>query len=275
MNPHDQLAKPAPAMTTADAARVENVLRHLAPKWTTHFVHTIAKYGPELRVRDVAHRHPAINQPYVSKRLAAMADAGLVNRDTTFDRWAPYRLSAGARTLGPLYRAVAQWSSEHLDRPPQGRSDRIEDALRRLQLMDTTEVVRLLSEHGSMRVGHLGERVGVSEQLIATRLNRMQADGLVSRTGSRHGAPYILTDAGRALAPVYTAVQQWDNWHSAAQAVRMPAATRTLVTGADTVRTAAALRRSPAPAGLFSHTPAPQPRVPAAVTAASHPSRGR
>ncbi|MFF2616877.1 winged helix-turn-helix transcriptional regulator [Kitasatospora sp. NPDC058046] len=268
-------AQPTITMTTADAARVESVLRQLAPKWTTHFVHTIAKYGPEMRVRDIAHHHPAVNQPYVSRRLAAMADAGLVDRDATFDRWAPYRLSAGARTLGPLYRAVTQWSSEHHDHAPQGRADRIEDALRRLHLVDTTEVVRLLSKHGSMRVVHLGEHVGVSEQLIATRLNRMQADGLVVRTGSRHGAPYALTDAGHSLAPVYAAVQQWDNRHSAAPAVRVPAATRTLVTGADTVRTAAALRRSPAPANLFSHAPAPQPRVPAAVTAASHPSRGR
>ncbi|MFD8783787.1 hypothetical protein [Kitasatospora sp. NPDC059599] len=98
-----------------------------------------------MRVRDVAHHHPAVNQPNVGKRLAAMVDAGLVDRDATPGRPIP----------------------------------------------------------------------------------------------------------------------------------RVPAATRTLVTGADAVQTAAALRRSPTPAGLFSHAPAPQPRVPAAVTATSHPSRGR
>ncbi|MFJ6381396.1 winged helix-turn-helix transcriptional regulator [Kitasatospora sp. NPDC092039] len=266
---------PTSALSTADAARVETVLRQLAPKWTTHLVHTIAKYGPAMRVRDVAHYHPAVSQPYISKRLATMAGARLMDRDATFDRSAPYRLSARARTLGPLYRAVAQWSSEHLDRAPQGRSDRIEDALHRLQLVDTTEVVRLLSEHGSMRVTHLGERVGVSEQLISSRLNRMQADGLVTRTGSRHGDPYALTDAGRALAPVYAAVQQWDMRHSAASPTLVPAAIRTLATGAGPMRTAAALRRSPAPTGLFSDAPAAQPRVPAAVTAASYPSHGR
>ncbi|MFG2919053.1 winged helix-turn-helix transcriptional regulator [Kitasatospora sp. NPDC048298] len=144
------IAQPISAMAAEDAARVEAVLRQLAPKWTTHLVHTIAKYGPQMRARDIADHHPTVSRPNVNKRLAAMADLGLLDRDATFDRWAPYRLSARALTLGPLYRAVAQWSSEHLDRAPQGRSDRIEDALRRLHLADTTEVVRLLSEHGSM-----------------------------------------------------------------------------------------------------------------------------
>ncbi|MEU8926255.1 winged helix-turn-helix transcriptional regulator [Kitasatospora sp. NPDC048545] len=264
------------SMNISDAQRAEAVLRRLAPRWTTHVVHTIAKWGPEMRVSDVTPHFPSISQSYVSKRLAAMSEAGLVARDGEFDRLAPYRLSPAARTLGPVYRALAQWSIDHVDHPAQGRYDRIEDALHRLQLADTTETVRLLSEHGSLRPPHLAERLGASEQSAAARLSRMHADGLVARAGNGvHGAPYILTDAGQALGPVYTALQQWDQRHTTTVAPAVPAATRTLASPAQSVRTAAALRRSPAPSAPFSHASVPQPRIPSASTAASHPARGR
>ncbi|MFD7737680.1 winged helix-turn-helix transcriptional regulator [Streptomyces sp. MJM8645] len=262
-------------MSAADAQRAESGLRRLAPKWTTHVVHAIAKYGPEMRVADVAQQLPALSQQYVGKRLAAMSTAGLVMRDGEFDRTAPYRLSASARTLGPLYRTLAQWSGDHIDRTPQGRYDRIEDALHRLQLADTTETIRLLSEHGSLRLTHLAERLDAPAQFAATRLNRMQADGLVARTGNQHGAPYILTDAGRALGPVYAALQQWDHRHTTAAPPALRAADQALGARVPSARTAAALRRSAAPSALFSHAPVPQPRVPAAATAASRPFIGR
>jgi DNA-binding HxlR family transcriptional regulator len=214
----------------------------------------------------------------MSKRLATMHEAGLVVRDTGFDRTAPYRLSQRALTLGPVYRALAQWSSEHVDRGPPGRSDRIEDALRRLQPLNNTKVVQLLTENGSMRFTHLAEAVGVYEQLMVPRLARLQEDGLVTRTGTRHGDPYTLTAAGRALGPVYAAVQHWDDRHTAASTAPVPTAVRTLanpVDGADVIRTAAALRRTVGvPSTLFSHS-AQQPRTPAAATAASNPARGR
>ncbi|MET8626614.1 winged helix-turn-helix transcriptional regulator [Kitasatospora sp. NPDC004669] len=267
-------SQPTTAMSAADAQRAETVLRQLAPKWTTHVVHTIAKYGPEMRVSDVTQHFPALSQSYVSKRLATMSTAGLVARDGEFDRTAPYRLSPAARTLGPVYRALAQWSANHIDRTPQGRYDRIEDVLRRLQLADTTETIRLLSEHGSLRLTHLAERLGSPAQFAATRLNRMQADGLIARPDSRHGAPYILTDAGQALGPIYTALQQWDHRHTTPATPAVPAAARTLGSPAQSVRTAAALQRSPAPSAPFSHALVPQPRIPAAATAASYPSRG-
>ncbi|MFE3874871.1 winged helix-turn-helix transcriptional regulator [Kitasatospora sp. NPDC059146] len=267
--------QPSTPMSTTDAQRTEAALRRLAPKWTTHIVHTVAKYGPEMRVSDVAQHFPTLSQSYVSKRLATMSTDSLVARDGEFDRWAPYRLSSAARTLGPVYRALTQWSSDHIDRTPQGRYDRVENALHRLQLTDTTETVRLLSERGSLRLTHLAELLDSPPPVAAARLTRMQADGLVARADNRHGAPYLLTDAGRALGPVYTALQQWEHRHSVTAARAVPAAERTLASPAQSVRTAAALRRSPAPSALFSHPPVPQPRVPAGVTPATSFSYGR
>ncbi len=263
------------AVTGYDPQRVEDALRQLAPKWTTGIVHTIAKYGPEIRVRDLAQYFPTVGAPFMSKRLATMQEAGLLKRDAAFDRWAPYRLSQQALTLGPVYRSLVQWSSEHIDRSPQGRYDRIEDALNRLEPANTTKVVQLLAENGSMRFTHLAEAVDIYPQGLTRPLARLQDDGLVARTGTRHGDPYTLTEAGQALGPVYAAVQRWEERHTIASSVPVPTAVRTLAgpaLGGDGIRTAAALRRSAVPAALFSHSP--QPRAAAAPAAAS-PSRGR
>ncbi|WP_441245273.1 winged helix-turn-helix transcriptional regulator [Kitasatospora sp. McL0602] len=282
MNPHDPLKTPGAqtataTLTDADPQRVEGVLRQLAPKWTTGVVHTIAKYGPEMRVRDLAQYFPSVTQQFIGKRLATMHETGLVRRDAEFDRTAPYRLSQRALTLGPVYRSLAQWSSEHVERTPTSRNDRIEDALRRLQPLNTTKVVQLLAEHGSLRFTHLAEGVGVYEQLIAPRLARLQEDGLVIRAGSRHGDPYTLTEAGQALGPVYAAIQRWDDRWVGAATVAVPTAVRTFAApvNGDGIRTAAALRRSAVPAALFSHSTPHQSRTAPAATAASSPARGR
>ncbi|MEW1660601.1 winged helix-turn-helix transcriptional regulator [Streptomyces sp. NPDC093707] len=155
--------------------------------------------------------------------------------------------------------------------------------MRRLHLRHSTAVIQVLDAGGPMRLVRITEEAGLDNSVAQRRLNRLQADGLVARTGPRHGDPYVLTDAGRALGPVYATVEHWSNpvatrEHSAPP-VPVASATRTH-TGAslasDSIRTTAALRRSTAaPSALFSHAPQPQPRVPAAVTALSAPSRGR
>lgn len=82
---------------------------------------------------------------------------------------------------------------------------------------------------------------------------------------------YALTSAARGLTPVYAELAEF--------ARKAPAATRPDqhgVTVQQAVRASAAVRRSPAAcAEFFSHVSAPQPRVPAYVTALSHPSRTR
>ncbi|MEV7121188.1 winged helix-turn-helix transcriptional regulator [Kitasatospora griseola] len=267
-----------PAQPVADPQLVEGALRRLAPNWTTTIVRTIAKYGPEMRVREISQHVPDISESFVSKRLAAMRRDGLVARDSTFDRSAPYHLTQQARTLGPVYRALAQWSRDHIGEDTLERADRIEDALQRLQPVETTRVVQLLADNGSMSFSRIAEESGVYRQLMTPRIARLQADGLVARVGSRNGSPYALTDAGRALAPVYAAVQHWSDRHTNESTVRVPAAIRTLagpVSGAEGIRTAAALRRTAVPAALFSHAAPQQPRVPAAASAASGLTHGR
>ncbi|MGW3000403.1 winged helix-turn-helix transcriptional regulator [Streptomyces sp. NPDC001155] len=264
------------------AQRVEDALSLIAPKWTTWSAQTLAQQGHPMRVRDVAAKLPFVSEQLVGKRLAQMHADGLVTRAD--DRHgAPYQLSAFGESLSPVHRALSDWSQTNLSLGKVAGAERVEDAVRRLHLRHSTAVIQVLDAGGPMRFVHIAEEAGLDNGFTRQRLNRLQVDGLVARTGPRHGDPYVLTDAGRALGPVYAAVEHWSNpvatQGRSAPAAPIRAATRThtgVPPGSDGIRTAAALRRSAAaPSTLFSHAPQPQPRVPAAIIAQSAPSLGR
>ncbi|MFD5675819.1 winged helix-turn-helix transcriptional regulator [Streptomyces sp. NPDC127040] len=267
---------------SVDAQRVEDAFSLIAPKWTSWSAQTLAQQGHPMRVRDVATRLPFVSEQLVGKRLAQMHADGLVTRAD--DRHgAPYQLSAFGESLSRVHRALSDWSQTNLSIGNVAGAERVEDAVRRLHLRHSTAVIQVLDGGGPMRFIHIAEEAGLDNGFTRQRLNRLQVDGLVARTGPRHGDPYVLTGAGRALGPVYAAVEHWSNpvatrRHSSPPTA-VTAATRThtgVPLGSDGIRTAAALRRSTAaPSALFSHAPQPQPRVPAAVTAQSALSRGR
>ncbi|WP_435127180.1 winged helix-turn-helix transcriptional regulator [Actinacidiphila sp. bgisy144] len=275
------LTQPSSSQTGVDRAqRIEDALSLIAPKWTTWVVQTLAQARQPMQVREIARQLPFVSEQLVGKRLAQMHANRLVTRGADFR--APYQLSEFSTSLAPVHQALANWSHDHLQLLPGGVAvaERVEDAVRRLNLRHTTAVIQAL-DAGPLRVVRIGEVVGLDDPYTHQRLVRLTADGLVTRTGPRHGDPYTLTAAGRALGPVYAAVEHW----TAPTAAALPAATPTpavirtrsaLPARPDGIRTAAALRRSPtAPSGLFSHAPAPQPRVPATITAQSAPARNR
>ncbi|MCX4398846.1 MULTISPECIES: helix-turn-helix domain-containing protein [unclassified Streptomyces] len=276
-------AQPSASICSVDAQRVEDALSLIAPKWTTWSVQTLAQQDRPMRVRDVAARLPFVSEQFVGKRLAQMHADGLVTRAGA-RHGAPYQLSAFGHSVSSVHRALSDWSQASLSLGgPVAGAERVEDALRRLHLRHSTAVIQVLDAGGPMRFVEIADEAGLDSGIPGQRLNRLQADGLVARTGTRHGDPYVLTDAGRALGPVYAAVEHWSTPISTRRNSPPPApvtaATRTRIgpsLGSDDIRAAAALRRSAAaPGSLFSHAPQPQPRVPAAVTAQSAPSRGR
>ncbi|MFF3536413.1 winged helix-turn-helix transcriptional regulator [Streptomyces sp. NPDC002466] len=254
----------------------------IGPKWTAWSAMTLAQEVRSMRVRDVAARLPFVSEQFVGKRLGTMHADGLVTRDDD-RRGAPYRLSMLGKSLSPVYRTVSDWSHAYLPLGRMAEAERVEDALRRLHLRHSTAMIQVLDAGGPMRFVHIAEETGLDNSLARQRLLRLQADGLVARTGPRHGDPYVLTDAGQALGAVYASVEHWSDPVAARRTsstpARVAAATRThanVQLTADSARTAAALRRSAAaPTALFSHAPQPQPRVSAAVTAQSAPGRGR
>ncbi|MGW4492333.1 winged helix-turn-helix transcriptional regulator [Streptomyces sp. NPDC004376] len=271
---------PAYSIGSVNAQRVEDALSLMAPKWTTWSAMTLAEADRPLRVRDVSARLPFVSEQFVRKRLATThADRLIVRTDNSFR--APYQLSTLGKSLSPVHSALSDRSQAHLSLGRMAEAERVEDTLRRLHLRHSTAMVQVLDAGGAMRFVHIAEEVGLDHAFTRHRLLRLQADGLVARTGPRHGDPYVLTDAGQALGTVYASVQRWSEpiaVHRTSRAkARVTAATRTtsVALSADGARTAAALRRSAAPNALFSHAPQPQRQVPAAVTAWSAPGLAR
>ncbi|MFE2454655.1 MULTISPECIES: winged helix-turn-helix transcriptional regulator [Streptomyces] len=193
---------PTFSFASIDAQRVEEALTRIGPKWTAWTAMTLAQVNGPMRVRDVAARLPFVSEQFVGKRLATMHADGLVVRG--YDRRAaPYRLSGLGTSLAPVLRTVSDWSRTHVTQEPKAEAERVEDALRRLHHRHSTAVIQALdSADGQMRFVHIAEAAGLDYGLARQRLVRLQADGLVTRTGSRHGDPYVLTDAGQALGAV-------------------------------------------------------------------------
>jgi DNA-binding HxlR family transcriptional regulator len=255
-----------------DAQRVETALSVVGRKWSTWVAQTLAAQDAPMRARDVAARIPFGGEPLVSRRLVQMHADGLVVRADD-RRGASYRLSTLGEGLAPVHRELDQWSRTHLPLDePTARAARVEDALSRLQPRHTTAVIQALGD-GPMRFVHLCEATGLDTPTAGHRLVRLQADGLVTRTGPRFGDPYTLTAAGAALGPVYAAVEHWHN--PTTEPPPSPARARNVSPhDPDGSRATAAVGRSPAAfGGLFSH--APQPHTPAPVPARSAPTRTR
>ncbi|MGW6561647.1 winged helix-turn-helix transcriptional regulator [Streptomyces hydrogenans] len=139
-----------------------------------------------------------------------------------------------------------------------------------------------LDVNGPMRFVRVAEQTGLDYSHTQQRLLRLQADGLVTRTDPRHGAPYVLTDAGRALGPVYAVVGHWSVPCPRDGPRRLPPPSQQPSEPTPASRWGGRCpdRSGPAPeqgcAGLpVQPRPQPQPRVPSYVTAQSAPGRSR
>ena len=68
---------------------------------------------------------------------------------------------------------------------------------------------------GVRRFGDFQKSLGIAKNILAARLERLAANGLLERGGSERRPAYQLTDRGRALLPAMVALMQWgDLWVS-------------------------------------------------------------
>jgi DNA-binding MarR family transcriptional regulator len=69
---------------------------------------------------------------------------------------------------------------------------------------------------GARRFVEFQRSLGLARNILADRLSRLTADGILVREGSERRPIYRLTDKGQALAPALIALMQWgDRWVSA------------------------------------------------------------
>lgn len=91
---------------------------------------------------------------------------------------------------------------------------------RTLEVVGTRSAMLMMREafYGTRRFDDFAKRVGVTDQVAATRLKALVEDGLLQRKpyqepGQRTRWEYRLTDKGRDLFPVLVALRQWgDTW---------------------------------------------------------------
>lgn len=142
----------AASISSVDAQRVEDAPSLIAPKWTTWSAQTLAQQGSPMRVRDVAARLPFVSEQLVGKQLAQMHADGLVTRFG--DRHgAPYQLSAYGESLSRVHHTLSDWSQVNLSLGGRvAGAERVEDAVRRLHLRDSTAVIQVL-DAGCRRPG--------------------------------------------------------------------------------------------------------------------------
>ena len=68
---------------------------------------------------------------------------------------------------------------------------------------------------GVRRFGEFQQSLGVAKNILADRLARLTAAGVLAREGPERRPTYRLTEKGRALTPAVVALTQWgDEWVS-------------------------------------------------------------
>jgi|SRR5882757_6894965 len=69
---------------------------------------------------------------------------------------------------------------------------------------------------GVRRFGDFQRSLGIAKNILAARLERLAANGILERGGSERRPYYQLSERGRALLPALVALMQWgDKWVSA------------------------------------------------------------
>jgi DNA-binding HxlR family transcriptional regulator len=86
----------------------------------------------------------------------------------------------------------------------------------------TTPILWQLNAHGRQRFSDLRDLVdGITAKVLTQRLRQLERDGLVARTMHAEIPPrveYEITDLGRSLAPVFSALVNWSQDHLTAVA---------------------------------------------------------
>jgi DNA-binding HxlR family transcriptional regulator len=101
------------------------------------------------------------------------------------------------------------------EREPTPRSCSVTDALALLGDRYTLPLVREIA-FGNVRFNDLVALTGAPRSLLAGRLRKLEAEGVVERRPYSDHPPrheYRLTDAGRELLPIVLALKEWGDRH--------------------------------------------------------------
>ncbi|MGY4968362.1 winged helix-turn-helix transcriptional regulator [Streptomyces nigrescens] len=202
---------------TADRAqeirRVEEALATLIPRWSAWTLLTLHATGP-VRPVDLKKSLPMPSTSALSNRLAALTDAGLLERRAKHAHNVTYGLSERGRRLIPALDTLAAWATRHPfpgEDAPVAYAERIEETLLHLGGRHTAAVLWTLRERGEVRVAALHKAVAphLSLPTLSLKLTQLARDGLIERERDDQRAPYRLTAESRDLARPLAALSTW------------------------------------------------------------------
>ncbi|MGV9312081.1 MarR family transcriptional regulator [Streptomyces sp. NPDC003691] len=263
-----------PTLHAALAGRTESIdhtLTVLTPRWTTWTLQTL-RQQESMRAAEIGAAMPWNSYPTTIQILNRMHNQGLVQRLGH----GTYGITAAGRAAEPVHRALADWHHQNFT-TVTADAERAEDVLARLRPAGTTATLTALDRHGPLTYPEVVETTGLHPSSAHTRLARLERDGLILRDSPGRGARYGVSPAAEQLGDAYVALASWTPGASDPGA----APNRPVVLRPQAVSNgwaAVAVQRAPSAAavpGLFSHPPAAQPLVPAAVTAISRPPHTR
>ncbi|MEV3871595.1 helix-turn-helix domain-containing protein [Streptomyces sp. NPDC049906] len=259
-----------PALRTTlndNTTTVDHALGVLSPRWTTWTLQTL-RQRETMRAGEISAAMPWNTRVYTIQLLRRLEAQGLVHRPG----YGVYGLTAAGKATEPVHRALADWHRAHFT-TATADAERAEGTLLRLRHAGTTAVLAALDRHGPLTQNQVVEATGLSVGSSYVRMRRMEQDGLVVRSGQGRENRYELSPAAENLGDVYATLSSWAQVTvSPPAAAARPVHVRPQAASAEWA--AVAVQRAPATVavpGLFSHPPAAQPLVPAAVTTASRP----
>ncbi|AZK96622.1 MULTISPECIES: winged helix-turn-helix domain-containing protein [Streptomyces] len=263
-----------PTLRTALAGRTESInhtLTVLTPRWTTWTLQTLRRQE-SMRAAEIGAAMPWNSYPTTIQILNRMHNQGLVQRLGH----GTYGITAAGLATEPVHRALADWHRQNFT-TVTADAERAEDVLARLRPAGTTATLAALDQHGPLTYPEVVESTGLQPSSAYQRLACLERDGLILRDSPGRGARYGVSPAAEQLGDTYTALASWPPASAdPGTAPARPVLVRPQAASSEWA--AVAVQRAPSTAavpGLFSHPPAAQPLVPAAVTAISRPPRTR
>ncbi|MCI3270621.1 winged helix-turn-helix transcriptional regulator [Streptomyces cylindrosporus] len=255
---------------------VDQAVARLSPRWTTWTLQTMQQHGP-MRLTELNSALPWVGVHAMAQIVRRMQTSNLLDRP----QFGVYDLTPLGRHTNDVHRALSAWHRIHLTdgTSSPGEAERVqpepvEVVLSRLRGKGTIPLLHTLAQHGPLPNGALRDEAGLATGSFHYRITQLQTHQLITRTSpfSGRGTEYTLTSAARGLTPVYAELAEFAR--KATPATALP--DEHGATAQYAIRASAAVHRSPvASSELFSHVPDSPPRVPAYVTALSHPSRTR
>lgn len=202
-----------------------SAVRLLQEKWVLPIVWSLMR--EERGFNDLARTLGAIGPTTLAGRLDRLEGLGLVAR--TVHSVSPprtsYALTPSGQALSSVFEAVGAWCADHADAPPHdaGACDApdpnfeppVVRILAALQEKWTLPIIGQL-EGGAKGFNELARLVGVNVTTLGSRLSRLEALGLVTKTVLSEFPPrnsYELTAGGHAFRSVLSAITAWGEAH--------------------------------------------------------------